>query len=79
MNRKELYNLIKKNNLQDKIKNHFGKNYTNVSTEDLQSFTSLNIQHEAVHEDIDNDNYRQVIRAMLTFLHEIDPELFKHL
>ena len=38
MNRKELYNKVKQLGLQDQIKNAFGKNFTLVSNEDLQSF-----------------------------------------
>ena len=33
--RAELYGLIKKNKLEDMIKKHFGKNFTNVSTKEL--------------------------------------------
>ena len=33
--RAELYSLIKKNRLEDMIKKHFGKNFTNVSTKEL--------------------------------------------
>ena len=33
--RAELYGLIKKNRLEDMVKKHFGKNYTNVSTKEL--------------------------------------------
>lgn len=33
--RAELYGLIKKNKLEDMIKKHFGKNFTNVSTNEL--------------------------------------------
>ena len=33
--RAELYGLIKKNRLEDMIKKHFGKNFTNVSTKEL--------------------------------------------
>lgn len=36
--RKELYEVIKRNELQSAIKNKFGKNYTNVSTDDLDTF-----------------------------------------
>ena len=35
--RAELYSLIKKNRLEDMIKKHFGKNYTNVSTKELSN------------------------------------------
>ena len=35
MNRKELYVEIKKLNLQDKVKELFGENYTRVKNEDL--------------------------------------------
>ena len=35
--RAELYGLIKKNKLEDMIKKHFGKNFTNVSNEELSN------------------------------------------
>lgn len=38
VSRKELYSIIKERNLQDAISFNFGKNYTNVSTVDLEYF-----------------------------------------
>ena len=38
MERKEVYAVIKENNLQDVIKQYFGKNYTNISTDKLNTF-----------------------------------------
>lgn len=38
--RKELYDYIKSHNLADAVKKEYGKNYTNVSTADLDSFVS---------------------------------------
>lgn len=35
--RAELYSLIKKNRLEDMIKKHFGKHFTNVSTKELSN------------------------------------------
>lgn len=35
MNRKEVYEVIKKMELQNVVKNIYGKNYTNVPTDDL--------------------------------------------
>lgn len=35
MNRKEVFEYIKKNNLQDDVKERFGKNFTQVSTDNL--------------------------------------------
>lgn len=35
--RAELYGLIKKNRLEDMVKKHFGKNFTNVSTKELSN------------------------------------------
>lgn len=40
MDRKELYQIIKDNNLSDEIKNYFGKNYTVVSSISLEEFIS---------------------------------------
>ena len=36
--RSELYNQIKSQGLQEEIRNRFGKNYTNVSTSDLENY-----------------------------------------
>ena len=38
--RAQLYEEIKENNLQDEIKETFGRNYTQVKTEDLEEFLS---------------------------------------
>lgn len=38
--RKELYDYVKSHNLSDAVKAKYGKNYTNVSTADLDSFVS---------------------------------------
>ena len=38
VDRKEVYTMIKELNFQDAIKEHFGRNYTQVSTENLISF-----------------------------------------
>lgn len=40
MDRKTAYNVIKENNLQDMIKNEFGRNFTQVSTDNLNAFIS---------------------------------------
>lgn len=40
MTRKELYEAIVKENMQDAIKNYFDKNYTNISTANLESFVN---------------------------------------
>lgn len=36
MDRKELYKIIKSNNLEEKIKKEFGRNFTQVSSKDLE-------------------------------------------
>lgn len=41
MNRKEMYDFIKKNNLGNLIKEYYDKNYTNVSSEDLSNFIDM--------------------------------------
>lgn len=38
MNRIDIYNEIKSFGAQDRIENYFGRNFTNVSTEDLNWF-----------------------------------------
>ncbi len=42
MDRKELYTEIKKYNLEDKIKQLYGRNYTQVSSEKLESVIECN-------------------------------------
>ena len=42
MTRKEIYQKIKKDGLAEKIKVKFGKNYTNVKTEDLEKWIKGN-------------------------------------
>ena len=47
MTRQELYQLIKEHNLEDKIKQFFnGKNYTNISTVNLDTFVSNHIRRK---------------------------------
>lgn len=41
MTRKELYEVIKKSNLESAIKSHYGKNYTLISNRDLEKFYLL--------------------------------------
>lgn len=41
LTRKEVYSLIKNNNLQEEVKKTFGKNYTNVPTKELSDFLYL--------------------------------------
>lgn len=42
MTRKEIYQKIKDEGLAEKIKTKFGKNYTNVKTEDLEKWIKAN-------------------------------------
>lgn len=42
MTRKEIYQKIKDEGLAEKIKRQFGKNYTNVKTEDLEKWIKAN-------------------------------------
>lgn len=46
MTRKEIYQEIKDEGLAEKIKTRFGKNYTNVKTEDLEKWIIANILEE---------------------------------
>lgn len=43
MDRKELYEIIKKNDLQQSIKDEFGVNYTNVPSAQLEEFITENV------------------------------------
>lgn len=44
LSRQEIKNIIKCNNLQEAIKNKFGRNYTQVSNKDLELFIDTNIK-----------------------------------
>ncbi len=54
--RKACYSLIKENNLQDAVKEEFGRNFTQVPTEDLQKFITMHTENYGYeHEDIEED------------------------
>lgn len=63
MTRKEIYEIIRNHDLQDAIKEHFGRNYTVVSTDSLEQFTDVllaNIaetskQTHSFEDDVDED------------------------
>ena len=50
MTRKEAYQAIKDNNLQDAVKEKFGRNFTQVPTSDLQVFLAQNVTTEEIEE-----------------------------
>lgn len=50
MSRKEVYQAIKDNNLQEAVKEEFGRNFTQVSTSDLLVFIAQNGVSEATEE-----------------------------
>lgn len=54
MTRKEAYEIIKNHNLQDAIKEHFGRNYTVVSTDSLEQFLN-DFSEDDVDEDADEE------------------------
>lgn len=65
MSRKEAYQVIKDNELQDAIKEEFGRNFTQVPTSDLEVFINNNTdpsedEEEVEIEDIDNNDYEEV-------------------
>ena len=51
MNRTELFDYIKKNNLQEEVKAKFGKPYNSVSTQLLDSFVSMLKEADRVKEE----------------------------
>lgn len=59
MSRKEAYQAIKDNDLQDAVKEEFGRNYTQVPTSDLEVFINNNVdspkKEEIEAEDIDEE------------------------
>jgi len=74
MKRNDLYKFIKDNGLQEEIKEKFGKNYTNVSTKDLESICG-NSKKEEEEEEKTND-LRPAVKALLKFLYDVDKTLF---
>lgn len=65
MSRKEAYQVIKDNELQDAIKEEFGRNFTQVPTSDLEVFINNNTdpsedEEEVEIEDIDSNDYEEV-------------------
>lgn len=54
MTRKEAYEIIKNRGLQDAVKEHFGRNYTVVSTDSLEQFLD-DLSEDAVDEDADEE------------------------
>ena len=62
MTRQEIYQKIKAEGLAEKIKTKFGKNYTNVKTEDLEKWIkandfAINNKPETVKEDDDLSDF----------------------
>lgn len=54
MTRKEVYEIIRNHDLQDAVKEHFGRNYTVVSTDSLEQFLD-NILKNIMTNDVDED------------------------
>lgn len=67
MSRKEAYQVIKDNNLQDAVKEEFGRNFTQVSTSDLLALIDQNDNTEAT-ETLDNKPINTEDKGMM------DPE-----
>lgn len=68
LTRKEIYSLIKSNNLQEEVKKTFGKNYTNVSTQKLSNFFSKLSKKENTNEKECTEKKRKIKP-----IHEINP------
>lgn len=66
--RSDLYAEIKEKNLQKNIANMFSKNYTNVSTGDLQNFLKSLSYTEEVKEDIYKVKYKELISDLQNVL-----------
>lgn len=52
MSRAEAYALVKKRGLQEDIKNHFGRNFTQVSTTDLEQFLNSTTDDDSTTSDV---------------------------
>lgn len=68
MSRKEVYQVIKDKELQNAVKEAFGKNYTVVSTSDLEDFikdhsNSSDYEEEASFDEDYDDDYDEVTKA----------------
>jgi hypothetical protein len=68
MTRKEVYAEIKKQNLEEKIKLTFNKNYTNCSTAALQSFIDNINKKNADNKHIVDAGARKAIKAIADIL-----------
>lgn len=56
LSRQEIKDIIKRNNLQEAIKNKFGRNYTQVSNKDLELFIETNVkQQQTIKSDTPNE------------------------
>ena len=60
MDRKELYRIIKENSCQTDIKAAYGKNYTNVSTEELEDYINAHFSLEEPTNTVVNDKSEAV-------------------
>jgi F0F1-type ATP synthase delta subunit len=60
MNRKEIYDFIKSNNLADEINKKFNKNYTNVKTEDLESFIKSKTMEQKEQDKFFEETYKKL-------------------
>lgn len=74
-NRLALYARIKELNLQDDIKEEFGRNFTQVSTADLEEFISdyepvQNVANDDSEETPCNSNLEQAFRALVATLND---------
>ena len=85
MNYKELKEFIKKNNLQDFVKSFYGKNYTNIPTEELRCVCAEynktfiaptdipgTIKNVSNVKNIINTPERRVLKALCTILNQKD-------
>lgn len=70
MSRKEAYQKIKDNDLQDAVKEEFGRNYTQVPTSDLEVFINNNVdssdEDEVEPEDIDEEESTYGLEDIIT-------------
>lgn len=59
MDRKTAYAIIKENSFQDMIKQEFGRNFTQVSTDNLNSFISEHFKPKAEIQDEEEPDYKE--------------------
>lgn len=71
MTRKDCYDFIKKHNLNDEVKNKFGRHYTNVTTENLINYVTSKTPKKVTKNNAKEDCMCNIIYSKFAKLVEI--------